>query len=276
MTIAGEQAKSLPIQVIGSSSFSTIPASCSSNGVPENDLASLGVNGILGVGNFAEDCGTACTLSGASNPGLYYACPSATSCAVTTESLANQVQNPVALFATDNNGVIIELPSVTGAQPSVAGSLIFGIGTQSNNGLGNTTVYMLDPATANITTVFNGITYTNVAFIDSGSNGFYFLDSTTTGFPACASPLASFYCPTSTQNLSATNRGANGTSASFNFVVANAATLTASATTAAANGLAGPNAGFFDWGLPFFYGRNVYTAIAGRNTPGGTGPYWAY
>jgi hypothetical protein len=228
------------------------------------------------VGNFAEDCGTACTLSGSSNPGLYYACPSTTTCVVTTESLASQVQNPVSLFATDNNGVIIELPSVTGAQASVSGSLIFGIGTQSNNGLGSAAVYMLDPSTGNITTIFNNATYTNATFIDSGSNALYFLDAATTGMPTCAAPLTFWYCPSSTQNLSATNRGANGTSASFNFVVGNADTLTTNTSTTAANGLAGPNSGIFDWGLPFFYGRNVYTAIAGRNTPAGAGPYWAY
>jgi hypothetical protein len=30
----------------------------------------------------------------------------------------------------------------------------------------------------------------------------------------------------------------------------------------------------FDWGLPFFYGRAVYTAIEGRGTP--AGPYFAF
>jgi hypothetical protein len=40
--------------------------------------------------------------------------------------------------------------------------------------------------------------------------------------------------------------------------------------------LAGPNSGTFDWGLPFFFGRNVFTAIESQNTPGGVGPYWAY
>ncbi|HKV64585.1 MAG TPA: DUF3443 domain-containing protein [Candidatus Acidoferrum sp.] len=280
MTIAGEHAKSLPIQVIGTSSFSTIPASCSSNGKALEDLATLGANGILGVGILAQDCGSACTVSGASNPGFYYSCPSS-GCVVTTESLASQVQNPVALFATDNNGVLIDLPSVSGAQTSVAGSLIFGIGTQSNNGLGSAAVYMLDPSTGNITSVFNGHTYTDAAFIDSGSNGIYFLDAATTAIPTCAPPIAFWYCPTSTQNLSATNRGTNGTSASFNFFVGNANTLTSSASTAAANGLAGPNIGtsgmlVLDWGLPFFYGRKVFTAIEGQNSPGGVGPYWAY
>jgi len=119
MTISGEQAKSLPIQVIGSSNFSTIPDSCTSYGAPEDDLASLGANGILGVGNFAQDCGSACTVSGASNPGLYYTCP-ASGCEVTAESLLDQVPNPVTLFATDNNGVIIELPPVQERRPASA------------------------------------------------------------------------------------------------------------------------------------------------------------
>ena len=274
MTIAGEEAKSLPLQVIGSSSFSTIPAGCTSFGAPEDDLATLGANGILGVGNFAQDCGSACTVSGASNPGLYYSCP-ASGCEVTTESLSNQVQNPVALFAKDNNGVIIELPAVSGAEASVSGSLIFGIGTQSNNGLGSATVYTIDPSTGNFTTVFNGTSYGDASFIDSGSNALYFLDSNTTGIPTCAD-VSSWYCPAATQSLSATNQGTNGASGSVNFVVGNADTLTANLSIGVANGLAGPDRGTFDWGLPFFFGRNVYTAIEGQNTPAGTGPYWAY
>ncbi|WP_273693302.1 DUF3443 family protein [Burkholderia thailandensis] len=28
--------------------------------------------------------------------------------------------------------------------------------------------------------------------------------------------------------------------------------------------------------LPLFYGRNIYTAIEGRATPAGPGPYYAY
>jgi Protein of unknown function (DUF3443) len=274
LTIAGEQAKSLPIQVIGSSSFSTIPAACTSFGPAEDDLSSLGANGILGVGNFAQDCGDACTVSGAQNPGLYYSCPSS-GCQVTTESLADQVPNPVILFAKDNNGVIVELPAVTGAETSVSGSLIFGIGTQSNNALGSATVYTIDPSTGNFTTAFNNVSYENSAFLDTGSNALYFLDASTTGLPICTD--ANFwYCPTTTQNFSATNSGTNGASGSINFSVGNADSLTANFSTGVANGLAGPNPGTFDWGLPFFFGRNVYTAVEGQNTPAGVGPYWAY
>jgi hypothetical protein len=32
----------------------------------------------------------------------------------------------------------------------------------------------------------------------------------------------------------------------------------------------------FDWGLPFFYGRTVYTAIENQSTPAGVGPYFAF
>jgi hypothetical protein len=274
MTIAGEQAKALPIQVIGSSNFPTIPNACTSFGAPEDDLSTLGANGILGVGNFAQDCGTACTVSGASNPGLYYTCPAA-GCEVTAQSLSNQVQNPIVLFPKDNNGVIIELPSVTGAETSVSGSMIFGIGTQTNNGLGGATVYTIDPSSGNFTTVFNNVTYQDAGFLDTGSNAIYFLDSNTTSMPAC-SDATFWYCPAATQNFSAINKGANGASGSINFNVGNADSLTASETVGVANGLAGPNPGTFDWGLPFFFGRNVYTAIEEQNTPGGVGPYWAY
>lgn len=275
LTIAGEEAKSLPIQVIGSPSFPTIPGGCTSNGAPEDDLATLGANGILGVGNFAQDCGSACTVSGGSNPGLYYSCPN-TGCVVTTEAISSQVPNPVVLFATDNNGVIIDLPSVTGAETSVTGSLIFGIGTQSNNGLGSATIYTIDPNIGNFTTVFNNISYGDASFLDSGSNAIYFLDANTTGLPICTDATF-WYCPTSTQNLSATNQAfGGGATGSVNFVAGNADTLSANLNNGVANGLTGPNPGSFDWGLPFFFGRKVYTAVEGKNTPGGAGPYWAY
>jgi hypothetical protein len=32
----------------------------------------------------------------------------------------------------------------------------------------------------------------------------------------------------------------------------------------------------FDFGLPYFYGRNVFTAIEGMSAAGTPGPYYAY
>lgn len=271
--ISGEKASAVPIQVISATDF-PVPTSCSDQGTPENTLADLGANGLLGVGNYAQDCGGACATNGGSNPGLYYECPGS-GCVVVAESLAQQVQNPVALFSTDNNGVILELPAVTGPEASVSGSMVFGIGTQSNNGLNGAVVYTLNQF-GNITTSFNNQSY-NESFLDSGSNGLYFLTSKIAGIPVCTDATF-FYCPTSTQNLSATNQGSNGAHGQVLFSVANADNLFNSNPADFVFGeLAGPNSlAGFDWGLPFFYGRNVYTAIEGKDTPGGTGPYWAY
>jgi len=274
VTISGETASSLAIQVIGSSSFPAPPTSCSNLGPVDDTLASFGANGILGVGNFIQDCGPACTVSGSSNLGFYYTCPSS-GCVVTTQALAQQVSNPVSSFASDNNGVIVELPAVSGTQASLAGSLIFGIGTRSNNGLGGATVYALDPNTGDLTTTFNSQPYT--AFIDSGSNAIYFLDATTTGMPTCKD-FTFWYCPTATQNFTATIQGSNSATTTINFSIGNADTLLPpNSSDGVAPGLGGPESGGnFDWGLPFFYGRNMYVAIEGQNTPGGAGPYIAF
>jgi hypothetical protein len=260
--MAGELASSIPIQVIGSPNFSNIPSTCS--GMPEDDLASLGANGLLGVGQSIPDLQT------------YYACPSSV-CTAATEGLAQQVQNPVASFTTDNNGVIIELPSVSGAEASVSGSLIFGIGTQSNNGLEGATVFGTDPF-GDFSTTYKSTAYQS--FLDSGSNGIFFLDSATTGLPVCGGNLNFLYCPTSAQNISVVNNaqaGTNGASAPASFPVGNGLNLTSN-NDAAVNGLAGPFPNFpvIDFGLPFFFGRNVFTAFDGKSTPAGTGPFTAY
>jgi hypothetical protein len=269
--LGGEQASSVPIQVIGETAFPNIPTDCTSSGTAEDTLASLGANGILGVGLFRQDCGSACAFVGSSNPGLYYVCPSS-GCQPTAEALINQVQNPVALLATDNNGVLIQLPSVApGGAVSVTGALIFGIGTQANNALGSAKVLTVD-ANGNITTVFSGQSYPS-SFIDAGSNGIYFLDASTTGLPLC-SDSADFYCPAVSQTLSATNRGANGATSAVSFNVGNADGFNGSFS--AISDIAGPNPGGFDWGLGFFFGRSIYTAIEGASTPGGQGPYFAY
>lgn len=182
ITISGENASDVPVQVIDPT-FSSVPSGCANSGVPADDtIQKLGANGILGVGPYAQDCGGACTQTGSGNPGLYYGCASG-SCQVIAESLTQQVQNPVALFTTDSNGVIIELPALSGSAASMSGSMIFGIGTQANNALGSAAIFPLN-STGEFNTTFKGKTYP--AFVDSGSNALFFLDGATTGLTVVA------------------------------------------------------------------------------------------
>jgi hypothetical protein len=269
--LAGETASAIPIQVIGENQFPNIPQACSSTGTSEDTLADLGANGILGVGSFREDCGPACASTTSSNPAFYFGCP-ASGCTVAAVQTINQLQNPVWLFSSDNNGVAIQLPTVVaGGAAVVNGSMIFGIGTQSNNALGSAKVQTLD-GNGNFTTIYNGLSYTG-SFIDSGSNGLFFLDTATTGIQTCAD-ISDFYCPPRTQSLSATTRGGNGVTQAISFSVGNAGQLNGRFTAFAE--LGGPNPGSFDWGLPFFFGRTVFVSIEGQTAPGGTSPYWAY
>jgi hypothetical protein len=272
--IAGEQASSVPIQVIGDGSFAAIPSSCSSRGPPENSVIAFGANGLLGVGLFAQDCGSDCAQSAL--PGAYYSCPTS-ACQPVQAAIEKQLQNPVALFATDNNGVIIQLPSVSAdGGLTVTGSIIFGIGTQSDNGLGGAKVLGTDPNTGTIVTVYNGQRYTN-SYLDAGTSGVFFGIE---AFPPCRGSAQGFYCPATTQSIAATLQGTTQTSTDVNFAVANAdALFAANPSFNAFDDLAGPagdTSTTFAWGLSFFYGRSVYTAIEQRSTPGGTGPYVAF
>jgi hypothetical protein len=271
--MAQELASSVPIQVVADPAFSAVPTDCSGTAPASNTAQVFGANGLIGLNVFQQDCGDACANTAV--PGAYYACPSS-GCQPAQVGLAQQLQNPVGMFSTDNNGIIIALPPISqNGAASVSGLLVFGIGTRGNNGLGNAQVIPLDPNRATFTTRLNGsITYPD-SFIDSGSNGLYF---SFPGLPACGSDPV-FHCPASTQSFSASNQGISGPPSFVNFQVANADALFSSHPSFFAfNNLAGEgaNSTSFDWGLPFFYGRTVYTAIEGRSTPAGTGPYVAY
>ncbi len=283
LKMAGEVASSVPIQIIASPTmaFPAAPSTCSNGGTAGNSVDSLSANGIIGLSTYIYDCGSACAPGTSSNGGMYYACANGT-CQVTTLALANQLQNPVARFATDNNGISITLPSLPdNGLPSATGTLKFGIGTQSDNGLGSAVVQTLNRY-GNFTTVFNGVSYSS-SFIDSGTNGLFFLDSATTGLPECTLSVG-FYCPPTLQSLSATNVGTNNQPKVVNFSVINADNLPAANyifdDVAGTSSFGGSGTGlptmYFDWGLPFFFGKTVFVAIEGKTTPGGTGPYWAY
>jgi hypothetical protein len=276
LKISGESAHAVPVQLIGDSRYPTAPSDCSS-GAPaaENTVATFGANGILGIGPFTSDCGEFCTAS-VTEPIIYYACSTESNCAGTTVPEASQVPNPVTLLATDNNGTIITLPSAPSAgTTTLTGSLIFGIDTESNNASGTETVVPVATTGADagyITTIFNGTTLPE-SFIDSGSNAYFFTDSDLS--PCTDSGFSGFYCPANTTSLSGEMQLASGTS-SVDFDVGNAEQINAKYLVYP--GVAGTNANpeSFDWGLPFFYGRRVATAIDGSTTKVGSGPYIAY
>jgi hypothetical protein len=313
-----EVASSTPIQVILTSAA---PASCSNGGVDDGTQTALGANGILGVGVEPEDCGQGCDptyVNSVPDGDPYYTCPNST-CAAALVPVADQVTNPVVLFGTDSNGVAVTFPSATGPEATLTGSLIFGIGTQSNNalpttanvftlGTGNIGDTSLTPPLSNFddfTVNFNTASLP-YSFIDSGSNAYFFPDSSLT----LCTDYTSFYCQgssssASTVTLSAQNEDPNyGTTNTVTFYVDNTDydfSVGNSNVDAVYPNLAGPIGEVngvpqtcadvsgtstpdqycsFDWGLPFFYGRTVYSAIDGAsvtvNGQTAPGPFWAY
>ena len=284
--ISGEKASAASIQLIGDPTGFTVPTACSNGGVDVSNLARLGANGIIGVGPFPQDCGQACAPSqGGTPPPVYFTCVASGNCQTAFVALAQQIVNPVVRFATDNNGVILEMQSVNVASATATGSMIFGIGTQSNNTLGSADFFPLGPS-GFMTTLFNQKTLSE-SFIDSGSNGYFFPDS---AIPQCGqnSNAPGFYCPTGPMNLRAQNIDLNNAQNTVNFTVDNAVSdFQSNGSDAAFSNLAGSNGSDtcsgqtpcgFDWGMPFFYGRHVFTSIAGQAVPSGApaAPWWAY
>jgi hypothetical protein len=269
-TIAGESVSSMPVQIIGDSRFLPASTDCSSQttGGEEDTVATFGANGIIGIGMIATDC-PGCSQNATLN--VYFACSSATNCSSTMVPLANQVPNPVSKFPTDNNGSFLVFPTVAQAgAATVTGSLIFGVDTQSNNASGSQTVLFVDDSDLQLTMTYKG-TPLNDSFIDSGTNGIYFADTSL----ATCTDAPTFYCVTQNLPLSIKLRAGSDLMTSFNVVSAD--TLTNNI--AAFPGLAGtlpPSLDGFDWGLSFFFGKRVATVISGESTSVGTGPYIAF
>ncbi|MFM9879110.1 MAG: DUF3443 domain-containing protein [Burkholderiaceae bacterium] len=272
--LGGEAARTQSVQIVSDSAFPNVPLSCSS-GLPARDTVNAyGANGVIGISAFRQDCGNACVISAI--PGTYYTCTSS-SCSAIRVPLASQVSNPIASFAVNNNGSSITLPSVpANGATGATGTLTFGIATQANNTLGTAQILTLDNNRV-LTTVYNGRAFDG--FFDSGSNGFFFFDNS---IPEC-STAPGFFCPLTTLNLTATNIGINGNSNVVNFSIVNIGALfTANPSFTAYQNIGGSLAGLFgvadafDWGLPFFYGRRVFTSLEGVTINGAPGPFIAY
>jgi hypothetical protein len=279
VSLAGESAAKLPVQVMDDTSAGAPPpATCGANGTLVNGVSGFNANGILGVGVFVQDCGAGCVNAASPQP-VYYGCTTAGVCTAENVALANQVTNPVAMFAADNNGLIVNLPNLQNANGdvSVQGELIFGIGTQTDNALPPSALTVLGTdANGDFTATYNGTATVQPALIDSGADAYSFNDPT---IAVCASGIfVGYYCPAvAPQSVFAVNTGvgANNASNTVNFAIADPNTFVANAA-AFINLGGGGGATRFTWGMPFFYGRTIYVGIDQRAAGSYTGPYYAY
>ncbi|ACC71424.1 DUF3443 family protein [Paraburkholderia phymatum] len=264
--IGGETASNIPIQVIGDSGFTWTPNDCTAHGASSmNDVKTLGAKGIVGIGHLAHDFPQAAQTALAAT---YYYCPTPWSCTAASVPLDRQTANPVAAFATDNNGTVIRLPALPATgEASVTGKLLFGIGTRDNNTLPSSATRLTVTDRGLFTTNYKGRTLSSV--IDSGSNGLFFADSTLPVF-------GGWYAPPAAQTLSASMLSNTGNAQSTaSFAIADSSSLFELGY-AAHDNLGAPLNSMFMWGLPFFYGRSVYTALSGVQAGPQTGPYVAF
>ncbi|MGZ3689731.1 MAG: DUF3443 family protein, partial [Bdellovibrionota bacterium] len=286
--LGNEPAVSMSIHVVDAG-YGTAPGPCSSSqSTPDTGPAQAGFNGILGVGPLAQDCGADCVTD--LKNGQYFSCSGSDCSCGATVPLASQVQNPIPLLPTDNNGLLLSLPAVgsSSGTASLSGNLYLGIGTQSNNTPSGVKTFFADQS-GNISTVFAAYSSQAIAsFIDSGSSMLFLPPPTSGSLPDCktanGADWAGLFCPSSPQTLTAVNYSTNGnTNGSVSFQVGNAYSLLNSSMMVfndlggSVSDLSGTGGSeYFDWGLPFFYGRNVYIGIEGTHSALGSGQLWAY
>jgi hypothetical protein len=279
ISMAGEVAAALPVQIMDDSATGAPPpATCGANGTLINDVSGFGANGVLGIGVFLQDCGAACATAATPLP-IYFGCTSAGACTAENIALSAQVTNPIAMFAADNNGVIINLPNPQNANgdATLSGEMTFGISTQADNALPLTGLTLLAAdSNGEFTATYNGSTTPLPALIDSATDSYAFDDPS---IAVCASgDFVGYYCPVvSPQSLFAVNTGAgtNGAVSTVQFAIADPNTFVTGASAFVGLGGGGGSTSL-TWGMPFFYGRKIFIAIEQRSGGGFTGPYYAY
>jgi hypothetical protein len=313
-----ETASNIPMQVIGDLSASE--PTCATQSTTGYQLTGenyttnmanpltntyLYANGLIGVSLFQWDC-IGCTSTAEPQDGdpatatlTYVVCPDMTGngCQPTTLPLAQQVQNPIYGFSTDNNGYILQMGNITstsGSTTAVSGTMTFGIGTQGNNGVGSATTFEADPyeEPGIIQTTWQGTTYDGL--FDTGSNFYYFANTTNPTIALCGTtaPDDQVYCPGgtgatagsagTTLSLEASIQpytGASSPSSTVDFSITNLFVNT-NPNAIAANNVGGTVVfDYFIWGMPYFYGRKLYFGLAGINATTQdvtTNPYYAF
>ncbi len=295
VSMAGENATDVPIQVIAGGNAPSNTTCGQAGGGNLDSTALLQANGILGIGTAQQDCGSLCT--GGTVLPYYWLCSSASSCTgAAAVPTATQVSNPVIFFAGDNNGIILTMSQVAASGAATAsGALTFGIGTQSDNALSSSATTFALSANALGSLSYNTILAAYPAggktsfpvFVDSGQGLNYFLDAITVaaapagaGIASCPPPDSGLYCPSAVVSLPFTAKDASGDSAAASLSIGNGVSLLSSAVSQGGSNTAFSNltggaataSALNDYvilGMPFFYGNTVYVGIAGKAPPTG-------
>ncbi len=258
--LGGETPIGVPIEVYGSGGPApAVPASCASLGTNSGSLLAMGGNGVLGVDAVS------------SFSALYFDCTGSVCTRLSTLPKRDDVANPVSfLGASDNNGLILTLPSIAASGvPMAQGTLTFGLDTRYDN---RTTGFEAIPTdgVVDIGVTVQGQSYPNSA-IDSGSNGYF----GALNLPYDSATLS--FTPSTLQVLPITL--SNG--------VGGQPTVAWPASIDIGNGLALQNGKAFALddvgaymdtpssillGLPFFFGRSIAYAMSGMSSGLGVGP----
>ena len=176
---------------------------------------------------------------------------------VWTPAQNETVQNPVYLLTSNNTGVLLSItsPPITSTSPfpsqgapGFTGTLTFGAPTSGTTSL-QTDQY------GEITATYNSNTYTNSAFFDTGSNGF-FIDNP--DILQCSGNLSGFFCGNApSQSATLTSPTNSSQTFSLYFSIDNAQTLLSTGNTVFST-LGGFQSGIFDAGFPaFLYGNAI-------------------
>ncbi|HEY4349890.1 MAG TPA: DUF3443 family protein [Paraburkholderia sp.] len=109
------------------------------------------------------------------------------------------------------------------------------------------------------------------AIVDSGTNGLMFRDTT------IPTGVNNWAAPQSTLSLTSTMMSTVGLQATVLFSIADAEWLFESNYAAYVSlGALSLSSNMLVWGLPFYYGRSVYTELSGAQAGGKTGPFVAF
>ena len=269
--IAGKLVKNTNMQVFGAPGYQ-VPAACSNQGGTETDTTqAFNGNGLIGVSFDLLD-----------NYAMYFDCQNSALGQCTSNTSYAGLPNIVSQFSSDNNGVVLALPSVpsTGLSTPTVGTLTFGVSTQANNTPAVSTLAIINDNLGEFAAKVGNTWYS--AYIDSGTDLMYFNDNTNTNLTLCSSKgvNAGLYCPAQPQNIpvSFANYASAGKTpvaiGAMTYQVANADVINTPSAIVFSN-VAGPIAGSttlsattMAFGLSSFYGHNMYFLFNSMSAPG--------